>query len=57
MGGFSILAILFGAALACLADQYPRHRPMMELVAGRVFIAGFGLLGADFATMLGPPMR
>jgi len=57
MGGFSILAILFGAALARLADQYPRHRPMMELVAGWLFIAGFGLLGAGFATVLGPPMR
>lgn len=54
MGGFSILAVLFGAALACLADQY---RPMMELVAGWLFIAVFGLLGADLASVLGSPMR
>jgi hypothetical protein len=34
MGGFSILGVLLGACLTCLADQYPRHRPMMERVAG-----------------------
>jgi hypothetical protein len=57
MGGFSILGVLLGAALACAADRYPRHQSKMELVAGWLFIAGFGLLGADFATVLGPPMR
>jgi hypothetical protein len=57
MGGFSVLAVLLGAGLACLTDQYPRHRPMMERVAGWLFIAGFGLLGADLASAFGPPMR
>ena len=57
MGGFSILGVLLGAVLAYLADRYPRHRPMMELVAGWLFIAGFGLLGANLASVFGPPMR
>jgi hypothetical protein len=57
MDGFSILAVLLGAALACAADRYPRHQSMMELVAGWLFIAGFGLLGADLASAFGPPMR
>jgi hypothetical protein len=57
MGGFSILGVLLGAALACAADRYPRHQSMMELVAGWLFIAGFGLLGADLASVVGPPMR
>jgi hypothetical protein len=29
----------------------------MERVAGWLFIAGFGLLGADLASAFGPPMR
>jgi hypothetical protein len=57
MDGFSILGVLLGAGLTCLADQYPRHRPMMERVAGWLFIAGFGLLGADLASVVGQPMR
>ncbi len=57
MGEFSILGVLLGVALACLADRYPRHRPMIELVAGWLFIGGFGLLGADLASVFGPPMR
>ena len=57
MAGFSILGVLLGAALPCAADRYPRHQSMIELVAGRLFIAGFGLLGADLASVVGPPMR
>jgi len=57
MGGFSVLAVLLGAVLACIADQYPRHQSMMELVAGWLFIAGFGLLGADLGSIVGPPLR
>jgi hypothetical protein len=47
LGGFSLLVVLLGAALACLADRYPRHRAMMDLAAGWLLIAGFGLLGSD----------
>jgi hypothetical protein len=39
-GGFSILGVLLGAALACAADRYPQHQSMMKLVAGWLFIAG-----------------
>jgi hypothetical protein len=52
MGGFSILGVLLGAALACAADRYPQ-----QLVAGWLFIAGFGLLGADLASVVGSLMR
>ena len=57
MGGFSILGVLLGAALACAADRYPRHQSKMDLVAGWLFIAGFGLLGAGLASVVGQPMR
>jgi hypothetical protein len=57
MGGFSVLGVLLGAALACAADRYPRHQSKMELVAGWLLFAGFGLLGADLASVVGPPMR
>jgi uncharacterized membrane protein YadS len=57
LGGFSVLAVLLGTVLGCLANRYPRHMPTMELVAGWLLIAGFGLLGADLGIAFGPPMR
>jgi hypothetical protein len=57
LGGFSLFSVLLGATLACVANRYPPHTQLVELIAGGLLIGGFGLLGADLASILGPPMR
>jgi hypothetical protein len=54
MGGFGMMAALLGAGLACVVDQYAGQRPRMELIAGRLLIAGIGLLGFQLGSALGP---
>ncbi len=43
--GVSAISVILGAAIAVTANGRPRHREVMETVAGILIIAGFALLG------------
>ena len=43
--GVSAISVVLGAAIATMADRCPRHRAVIETVAGVLIIAGLALLG------------
>jgi hypothetical protein len=51
----SIVGVTLGAAIASLADRYPRHRERIETVAGILLLGGFGLLGYLLERIVGMP--
>jgi len=44
-----------GAAIAYMANSYPRHRKTMETVGGILLIAGLALLGGALGCIIGRP--
>jgi hypothetical protein len=57
LGGISAFGVVLGAGLAYLSGQYPSQQRKMELIAGWLLIASLGLLGAEIANIVGPPVR
>jgi hypothetical protein len=55
IAGFSAMSMGLGAAIATMADGYPRHRKMMETVGGILLIAGLALLGGALGCAIGRP--
>jgi hypothetical protein len=51
----SIVGVTLGAAIACVAGRYPRHRGLIETVAGVLLLGGFGLLGYLLGGIFGKP--
>jgi hypothetical protein len=50
-----IAGVALGTLIACLADQYPRHRQSMQTFAGVLLITGIALLGRLLpTTLIGP---
>ena len=52
---FSTVSVVLGAAIAYMANSYPQHRQVMEIVAGILLIGGFGMLGYGLECALGHP--
>ena len=55
MCGLSSISLLLGTAIACLANGYPKHRTVMETVAGFLLIGGLGMLGYALEAVFGHP--
>jgi hypothetical protein len=55
MVGLSAISVVLGAAIACAAGRYPRHRGAMETVAGTLLVVGLGLLGYTLQSVIGRP--
>ena len=55
MCGLSTISLLLGTAIACLANGYPKHRTVMETVAGFLLIGGLGMLGYALEAVFGHP--
>jgi cytochrome c biogenesis protein CcdA len=52
---FSTVCVVLGAAIAYMANTYPQHREVIELVAGILLIGGFGMLGFGLEYVFGHP--
>jgi hypothetical protein len=48
----SLMSVVLGATIACLADRYPAHVETLETSAGALLIGGFALLGSALPIML-----
>lgn len=46
VGASSLLSVVMGVALACVAERYPTHIVMIETSAGALLIGGLALLGS-----------
>jgi hypothetical protein len=53
--GLSAISLVFGTAIAYLANGYPKHRAAMETVAGILLLGGLGLMGYALEAVLGHP--
>jgi cytochrome c biogenesis protein CcdA len=51
--GVSAISVILGAALAFTASGHPRHREVIETVAGMLIIAGLALLGYALERVIG----
>lgn len=51
----SAISLVLGATVAYLANRYPEHREIIEIVAGVILIGGLGLLGCALKTVSGYP--
>jgi hypothetical protein len=51
----STVCVVLGAAIAYMANSYPKHREAIEIVAGILLIGGFGLLGFGLECVFGHP--
>jgi hypothetical protein len=51
--GLGAACVILGAAIACWADALPRHRVVMERLAGFLLLGGFGLLGYALSNATG----
>jgi hypothetical protein len=54
--GFSAISLILGAAIAYMANGYPKHRAVMETVGGILLIGGLGLMGYALEAVLGHPV-
>ena len=52
---FSTISLLFGTAIAYLANGFPEHRAAMETVGGILLLGGLGLMGCALESVLGHP--
>jgi hypothetical protein len=52
IGAVSLISVVLGATIACLADRYPAHVEMLETGAGALLIGGFALLGSTLPVLL-----
>jgi hypothetical protein len=55
IGGLSAVILVLGAAIAFMANRYPRRRQIMETVAGVLLIAGLALIGFTLEVVFGAP--
>ena len=55
ISGLSVIGLMLGTAIACMAKDYPKHRAAVETVAGILLIGGLGLLGYVLEVILGRP--
>jgi hypothetical protein len=53
--GLSVISLMLGSAIACMAKNYPKHRAAVETVAGILLIGGLGSLGNVLEVILGRP--
>jgi hypothetical protein len=51
----SAISMVLGAAVAYMANGYPRHREIIETAAGILLIGGFALLGYGLECVFGHP--
>jgi hypothetical protein len=51
-GILSVSGVLAGGTIAYLARRNPRHRDLLETLAGILLIAGFGILGFSLGLVL-----
>lgn len=55
IAAFATVSVVLGATIAYMANSYPQHREVMEIVAGILLIGGFGMLGYGLECVLGHP--
>jgi len=48
----SVVSVLLGAAIACIADRFPDHVEALETSAGALLIGGLALLGSGLPVIL-----
>jgi hypothetical protein len=53
--GVSAISVILGAAVTTMAIGYPRHRAVIETVAGVLIIAGLAVLGCALECAIGRP--
>jgi hypothetical protein len=51
----AVSGVIGGTALAYCSERFPRHRTMVETIAGFLLIGGFGLIGFGFGCAVGMP--
>jgi hypothetical protein len=52
LSAVSLMSVVLGATVACLADRYPAHIETLETGAGVLLIGGFALLGSALPVLL-----
>jgi len=55
IGALSVISVVVGTTIACVAGRYPRHQRDLETLGGVLLIAGFALLGYSLELTLGRP--
>ena len=50
-----VISLVFGTAIAYIANRFPVHRATIETVAGVLLIGGLGLMGYALECALGHP--
>jgi putative Mn2+ efflux pump MntP len=54
-GVFSLINMVLGPTIACLAARFPRRQKVLETLGGVLLIFGLALLGYSLDLMFGRP--